>query len=165
MKLARPSAPGPWRALAFDGAAWLALWVLSAAALFDRMQPPWLLAVLWLSLHPVALALYLGSSWSSRYRRYVWALRSWITVTTYVWIYQSFFFVAHVVAEGFYADMGPQDSAAAAVGASACLYVWCDAAWCEAVRPFHFVKFGSVIAARAEAAKSGEPEKRGKERE
>ena len=132
------------RVIAFDGIVWAGLALMSALALFDRLQPPWLLTLLWLSLHPLAAVAYLFVPWSSGYPRYAWAMRAWITFSTWAWAYQSLFFVAHVVADGFFADMAESDSLSASIAALLALSAWSDAAWIEAVKPFRFARLGEV---------------------
>src|SRR3990172_8243611 len=130
--------------LCLDGLLWAGLLGLSVMALYDRMNPPWLLMILWFSLHPAIMLAYLFARWTTHYSRYIWAMKSWITTTTYLWFFQSLFFIHHIVTRGFFVEMEILDSASAMIAAAICLNEWFEAFWAEMVRPFSLIKYGVI---------------------
>lgn len=127
-----------------DGAVWAGLLVLSGLALYDRVRPPWLLFIAWFALHPGIALAYLASKWSSRYARYVVSMKAWIATTTYLWLYQTLFFVHHIATKGFSADLEIVDAGSAALAAGLALYIWFDAFWADFVQPYQLVRLGDV---------------------
>ena len=127
-----------------DGATWAGLVLMSALAFYDHISPPWLLIVLWFSLHPVVMIAYALARWSMYYPRYVWSIRGWAVVTGWLWLYQSLFFVHHIATEGFFARLDAIDAGSAVLASGLALYVWFDAFWAEMVQPFQLIRLSDA---------------------
>lgn len=127
-----------------DGAVWSGLVLLSTLALYDQIRPPWLLIVLWFSLHPAVMIAYGIARWSMYYPRYVWSIRGWSVTTGWLWLFQSLFFVHHIVTVGFFSRLDAIDAGAATVTSVVALYAWFDAFWAELVQPFHMVRLSEA---------------------
>ena len=127
-----------------DGAIWIALTLLSALALFDRINSPWILIVLWFTLHPMIMLASLFVKFSLYYPRYRWSMKNWITTTTFLWAYQSLFFVYHIVIHGFFQDLSIADGASAIIAAGISVDVWQDAFWAEMLQPYSFKKLSEI---------------------
>ena len=123
-----------------DGATWAGLVLLSTLALYDQIRPPWLLIVLWFSLHPAVMIAYALARWSMYYPRYLWSIRGWTLTTGWLWLFESLFFVHHIATDGFFAQLDAIDAGSAVLASSVALYVWFDAFWAELVQPFYLVR-------------------------
>lgn len=130
--------------VAIDGAVWSGLTLLSALAMYDRVSPPWLLMVLWFSLHPAAMVACALAKRSMHYPRYVWSIGGWVATTGWLWLYQTLFFAHHVATDGFFAPLDAVDSGSAVVAGGLALYAWFDAFWAEMVQPFHLVRLSEA---------------------
>lgn len=144
-----------WSVL-LDGAVWAGLALLSALALFKYIHPPWLLIVLWFSLHPITMIAYALAKWSMYYPRYVWSIRSWVITTGWLWLFQSLFFVHHIVTDGFFAPLGAIDAGSATLAAGVALYIWFDAFWAELIQPFPLVRLSEAVKALGKKKKTEE---------
>ena len=128
-----------------DGIIWFGLTVLSALAFYDRMSPSWLLIVLWFSLHPiVAFTYFTLTKWSMHYPRYIWSIKTWNLLSFWLWLYQSLFFVHHIVSVGFFEHLDSIDAASASISGGIILYSWFGAFWTEYVQPFSLIRLGDI---------------------
>lgn len=132
-----------------DGAVWAGLTLLSALAMFDRVSPPWLLFVTWFSLHPAVMIVYMSARWTMYYPRYLWSMRGWTVTTTWLWLYQTLFFVNHIAKKGFVSDLDLVDSGSATLAAGLAVYVWFDAFWADLVQPYQLVRLSDLLKYKA----------------
>src|SRR3989304_3561656 len=75
--------------------------ILSILALFNRINPPWLFISIWFFLHPLLMFIYFATKFTLYYPPYRWSLQSWSIITTFLWLYQSLFFIYHSIIHGF----------------------------------------------------------------
>ena len=131
-------------AVLIDGLIWIILFIFSILALFNRINPPWLFISIWFFLHPLLMLIYFVTKFTLYYPPYRWSLQSWSIITTFLWLYQSLFFIYHSIIHGFLSDLSIVDGASAFIASGLAIHVWSDAFWTEWLQPFSFRRFGEL---------------------